>query len=220
MKNIRKYSYLNRVLELDPNNEKAQNLIEELKRYLESIGKSLADLEDKSKSKTGVKLNQTLPFNSNISSNLSNLGNATIIDGLPVTVSLVYKDGKLDFANNVIYKVKFDIPNEDFTIKKYDKGTFENVSQIDRNTFIFKTNQILRDETKSGLVVFNFQNDTNKDRKLKLSTEVTINGKTQTTIIDPNPQSYLDIGTKIIQLSRDTLNSVKISIMVMYHVEI
>ena len=133
-----------------------------------------------------------------------NNANVTTIEGSPAAISLSYKDGELPSANNVTYKVKFKIPNEKFRILKFDKGTFDNVIQITNDTLIFNTAKILKNENKTGLVVFAFDNNLTRNPKLTLYSDVTINRTTQKTIIDPAIGGILSTGTSIYKLIKDS----------------
>jgi len=97
-----------------------------------------------------------------------NNANVTTIEGSPAAISLSYNDGELPSADNVAYKVKFKIPNEKFRILEFDKGTFDNVNQISNDTLIFNAAKILKNENKTGLVVFEFDNSLTKNPKLTL----------------------------------------------------
>jgi hypothetical protein len=107
-------------------------------------------------------------------------------------------------ANNISYKVKFKVPDEKFRIIKFDRGTFDNVRQISNDTLIFNTAKILKNENKTGLAVLAFDTKLTKDRKLTVYSDVTVNGTTQKTIIDPELFGFVDIGTKIVKLANDT----------------
>jgi von Willebrand factor type A domain len=132
--------------------------------------------------------------------------NVTTIRGTPTTVSLFYNDGELPTANDVVYKVKFDVPNEKFQIAEFDKGTFDNVKKISNDTLVFDTARILKNESKTGRVVFTFDNNSIKDRKLVAYSEVTVNGTTEKTVIDPDLSGFLEIGTKIINFVKGTFD--------------
>ena len=132
--------------------------------------------------------------------------NVTTIQGTPTTISLFYNDGELPTANNVEYKIKFDISGGKFRISEYDKGTFDDVKQISNDTLLFSTARILKNENKTGLVVFTFDNNSLKDRKLVAYSDVTVNGTTEKTVIDPGIAGFLEIGTKIVDLAEKTFN--------------
>jgi len=132
--------------------------------------------------------------------------NVTMIQGTPTTISLFYNDGELPTANDVEYKVKFDVPNEKFRITQFDKGSFDNVKKIGNDTLVFNTGRILKNESKTGLVVFTFDDNTIKDRKLVAYTNVTVNGTTENTVIDPGFGGFLEIGTKIVDLAEKTFD--------------
>jgi Mg-chelatase subunit ChlD len=127
--------------------------------------------------------------------------NVTTIKGTPTTVSLFYNDGQLATADNVEYKIKFDVPGQKFQISGYDKGTFDNVKKISNDTLVFNTSRILKNENKTGLVVFTFGNNSVKDKKLVAYSDVTVNGTTQKTVIDPGLTGIVEIGTKIFDLA-------------------
>jgi Mg-chelatase subunit ChlD len=129
--------------------------------------------------------------------------NVTTIQGTPTTISLFYNDGELPTASDVEYKVKFDVPNEKFQITEFDKGSFDNVKKISNDTLVFNTARILKNESKTGLVVFTFDNNSIKDRKLVAYSNVTVNGMTENTVIDPGLGGFLEIGTKIVNLAKD-----------------
>jgi Mg-chelatase subunit ChlD len=129
--------------------------------------------------------------------------NITTIEGTPTAISLFYNDGELPSANNVTYKVKFEIPNEKFRILKFGKGTFDNVQQISKDTLIFKTPKILKNENKTGIVVLALDNNSTKNPKLILYADVTVNGTTQKTTIDPGLSGIISLSTSILKLANE-----------------
>jgi hypothetical protein len=133
-----------------------------------------------------------------------NNANVTTIEGSPAAISLFYNDGELPSANNVAYKVKFEIPNEKFRILKFDKGTFDSVDQVSNDTLIFNTTKILKNENKTGLVIFAFDNNLTRNPKLTLYSDVMVNRTTQKTVIDPAIGGILSIGTSIVKLAKDS----------------
>jgi von Willebrand factor type A domain len=132
--------------------------------------------------------------------------NVKTIRGTPTTISLFYNDGEFPTANDVEYKVKFDIPNDKFQIAEFDKGSFDEVKKVSNDTLVFNTARILKNESRTGLVVFTFDNNSIKDRKLVVYTDVTVNGTTEKTVIDPGLGGFLEIGTKIVNLAKDAFD--------------
>lgn len=117
--------------------------------------------------------------------------------GTPYIINLAYKNGSLSLANNITYQVKFDFGGND-PILSVDKGSFDNAIKQDAETIVFSANNLSQNQNKSGVVILSLDN--NNITKVVIDTNLTINGITRSSKIDPEGPSILSISTQIIDL--------------------
>jgi Bacterial Ig domain len=119
---------------------------------------------------------------------------------VPYKVTLKYNNGDLASLDNIEYIVTFDFGGETFEISDSEKGSFDEVEIIDKDTAIFRANRISQNENRDGVVVFDFPDGgAEKDRKVTIRTDVKINETVQSTTISGD-SSILSVMTLVVDL--------------------
>jgi hypothetical protein len=106
------------------------------------------------------------------SAELDNASNEPIL-GVPYPITLSSNGTN---GTNIEYKVRLSFLGEDnkYNISSVDKGAFDSYNILSQDTVVFYTRELLENESKTGIVVFQFENGSaEKHRQLKISANVT-----------------------------------------------